>query len=34
MMAPTPMPMWDKALHEIPESEFQQRLENVRGFAV
>ncbi len=26
--------MWDKALHEIPEAEFQRRLERVRGFAL
>ena len=33
-MAPTAMPMWDKTQHEIPESQFQDRLERVRGFAL
>ncbi|MCY3801463.1 MAG: M24 family metallopeptidase [Chloroflexi bacterium] len=28
------MPMWDKALHEVPKSEFSNRIERVREFCV
>ena len=28
------MPMWDKALHEVPKSEFSNRIERVRRFCV